>query len=319
MRLPYSLVAPLLIPLSFGCVSRHLNEDSGDQVQERVSSGVDESLVKSEDHAVRVNLATNITTYYRKGVAKRSWKVASARNDGKSITPNGTFRFHELETCPPWVSTRNGGSASPCANDNPLGKTALWFLSAEYGLHGVDDAHIDSVTAATADERRQSSGCVRNHPEDIKWLAAQVAGAYGTTAAELDRLRANAQNKIFPAKGKGVVVVVGRFPASVDGSTSGSACSAETAKGRILSSGAEIVTDATGKKEIGKTKPWEPVCPTGEKQSGRARLFFPLPPEGYGHVEERLVRTCDLSQLKICISNSGGNEACHRKNCTGTL
>ena len=166
----------------------------------------------SEKFGVRINLNTNMATFFESGKPIRQWKVATARNDGKSITPSGRFRFHELTTCARWVSTRSNIGAGPCAPDNPLGHRALWFLTNNYGLHGVDDSHIESVTAITADGRRQSSGCVRNHPEDIKWMTDKVAHLYGTTPAQLAAdVARRAGEKFYRPVGLGLAIEVGRW------------------------------------------------------------------------------------------------------------
>ncbi|NBW82771.1 murein L,D-transpeptidase, partial [bacterium] len=197
---------------------------SQNSVDSKIAQRDESADPMKEKLGVRVNLNTNMATFYENGKPIRQWKVATARDDGKSITPSGTFRFHELSTCTRWASTRSNVNAGPCAPDNPLGQRALWFLTSNYGLHGVDDSHIESVTGRTADERRQSSGCVRNHPEDIKWLTDKVAHLYGTTPAQLaaDVARKDDERTYRPV-GLGLALQVGRWstdPAvspSVDG------------------------------------------------------------------------------------------------------
>jgi hypothetical protein len=166
----------------------------------------------TEKFGVRVNLTTNMATFYEDGQPIRQWKVATARYDGKSITPPGKYRFHELTTCVRWTSTRNNSSAGPCAPDNPLGYRALWFFTSEYGMHGVDAAHLDSVTAQSAEGRRQSSGCIRNHPDDIAWMTDKVAHLYGTTPAQLAiDIAKKAREKSYKPIGRGLALEVGRW------------------------------------------------------------------------------------------------------------
>lgn len=126
----------------------------------------------NESKAVRINSRTNYMTYYENGTPQAKWKIATAR-PGKQ-TPRGIFRVHEKDICPPW-NDGNGNSAGPCADNNPLGKKALWFYQGYiYGMHGVDNAHIDSVTTPNPRDRDKSSGCVRNHPSNIEWLFKQA-------------------------------------------------------------------------------------------------------------------------------------------------
>jgi hypothetical protein len=175
--------------------------------------------VLKETYAVRVNIKTNMATFYENGKSIRTWKVATARNDGKSATPTGTFRFQELTVCQPWISTRNNAKAGPCESINPTGKFALWFSSREYGLHGVDSSHIDSVTGSTAESRRQSSGCVRNHPDNIEWLVKKVAPLYGTTPKELAGFKSRSAAKSYSPTNKGLALIIGRWDASKDGAS----------------------------------------------------------------------------------------------------
>lgn len=144
-----------------------------------------------ESQAVRINARTNYITYYENGRPISKWKVATAR-PGKA-TPKGLFRVHTKDVCPPW-DNGEGLSAAGCASNNPLGNKALWFHDGFwYGMHGVDQAHISSVTAADPRERDKSSGCVRNHPSNIEWLFAKaqvgmavVSGLWDTDPAVTD-------------------------------------------------------------------------------------------------------------------------------------
>jgi hypothetical protein len=163
-----------------GCGSDNAQIPGENSVQERrpgttTGSWQDSAQVSSAlgaDKAVRINARTNYITYYENGVAKSKWKIATGRPGYES--PKGIFAIHIKDVCPPW--SRNGASAGPCAPDNPLGKKALWFHQGyTYGMHGVDWGHITSVTASNPRDRDQSSGCVRNHPENIEWLFARVS------------------------------------------------------------------------------------------------------------------------------------------------
>lgn len=163
-----------------GCKS---TENRGSELQERVpgtasSSWQNEALVQrylQTSAAVRVNARSNYATYYENGQALSKWKVATGRI-GKG-TPKGIFVVHQKETCPPWNNGR-GRSAGACAADNPLGEKALWFHNGRiYGMHGISAGNAAAVRSVTASDPRQrdaSSGCVRNHPENIEWLFARA-------------------------------------------------------------------------------------------------------------------------------------------------
>ncbi len=302
---------------SVQCKSLSEGEDSS--AKERDSSA--DPL--SEPFGLRVNLTTNMATFFENGKAIRSWKVASARNDGKSITPSGRFRFHEMTTCVSWKSTRNDAKTGPCTSDNPLGFRALWFNSSNYGLHGVDSSHISSVTSSSADSRRQSSGCVRNHPEDIKWLTDKVASLYGTNPQELaKRVSARRETSLRPV-GRGLALEIGNWSKDVAIESSpngvvakvpplapfpddpafvspivpvtkeqGEACTAEQASGFVNSKNQLPVlsyVDRPGSPVIGITKPFEIVCPTENYLNGQVQVYFPLAPRGFGWVDAKEV------------------------------
>jgi hypothetical protein len=157
-----------------GCTPKAKEKETA--VKER-APGTDSSSWQNDEEvqeflndkvSVRVNARTNYLTYYENGAPMAKWKVATARS-GKT-TPRGMFLAHMKEKCPPW-NNGAGKSAAACAADNPLGEKAIWWHDARiYGLHGVNQANIDSVENDDARSRDQSSGCVRNHPNNIEWL-----------------------------------------------------------------------------------------------------------------------------------------------------
>ena len=174
----YSLCLATCLTLIVSC--KTAKNDS--QLKERVggtdsNSWQDAQLVETylgAARAIRVNARTNMATFYELGVPLSMWKIATGR-PGKG-TPKGIFVIHQKETCPPWNNGR-GKSAGACAADNPLGRKALWFHQGRiYGLHGVNLAPdaLASVTNTNPRDRDASSGCVRNHPENIEWLYANV-------------------------------------------------------------------------------------------------------------------------------------------------
>lgn len=310
------LVFGLAVMAVVSCKPRTFNNS---EVAERDSS----ADIMAEPFGVRVNLTTNMATFFENGKPIRKWKVATARNEPESNTPPGKFRFHELTTCVRWVFTRPPfPSAGPCAADNPLGFRAMWFHTGAYGLHGVDDAHVESVTASTAEERRKSSGCVRNHPNDIKWLTDKVASLYGTTPEQLAADVAKKSEKSYRPVGKGLALEVGRWPTDPDIPISGgsgdevsSGCTVANASG-LLSGATEMSVFSTDGKVIGQAKRFEPVCPTTNVMNGKTQVFFPMEPSGLGWVDSKVVRlNCKGNQkwpsLSVCLeaTKASGHEA----------
>lgn len=165
----------LLSVFSSSCVADQ-NTHSANAVQERVAhTGEDDwkdtTLVNrllSENQAIRVNAETNYATYYEGGQPVSKWKVATGRLGAE--TPKGVFRIHKKDHCPDWDNGR-GNSAAGCTDSNPLGERAVWFYEGYlYGLHGVNDAGLYSVTSDDPRERDASGGCVRNHPSNIAFV-----------------------------------------------------------------------------------------------------------------------------------------------------
>lgn len=282
----------------------------------------DSSASLNEEHALRVNLTTNMATYYKNGQPIRAWKVASARRDGRSATPTGKFRAHELTICAPWTSTRNNLSTGGCAENNPLGKRALWFNAGrQYGMHGVDSSHISSVTGSSAESRRQSSGCVRNHPDDIAWLTAQVAPLYGTTADQLANDVAAKRTRTYRPRSKGLPIIVGNFN-TPDGPTNGSACTEENADAALASDdkNSPVALYDEGGSEKAKVAAWSPTCTTGYiSPNNVAKVFMPVEPEGFAFVPRATVRKCNVSKLRSCISGGGGRGPCAARECKEAL
>ena len=176
-----ALVSSLAIATVGSLVSCGKVEEADSEAQERLAGTddsswsnatlVDKTLAASR--ALRVNKRTNYVTYYENGTALSKWKIATGRA-GKP-TPSGIFAIHTKQVCPPWNNGK-GLSAAACAANNPLGAKALWFYTGTiYGLHGVDLPNVSSVTDANARNRDKSSGCVRNHPQNIEWVFAKVS------------------------------------------------------------------------------------------------------------------------------------------------
>jgi hypothetical protein len=196
-----SLVAKVaffgLVLLAMPSCGQSLDEAASENLERTpgtsVSSWQDKALVDAalgKSTAVRINSRTNYITYYEGGKPLAKWKVATGR-PGKE-TPIGIFAVHSKDVCPPW--SKDGVSTPGCSPDNPLGKKALWFHeSFVYGMHGVNWGAIDSVTASNPRDRDRSSGCVRNHPENIEWLFKKtsvgtpvVVGLWDTDPAVTD-------------------------------------------------------------------------------------------------------------------------------------
>jgi hypothetical protein len=134
----------------------------------KVSREPHDSIVKEWDSSadplrerfgLRVNLTTNVATFFENGTAIKSWPVSTTRNDGRAFT-GGTFRFDEMTTClKAFGSDRSGDGPLPCSRDNPMGYRALWFLSGAWGIIGLDSSTHPSIVNQDAEGRRTTRGC----------------------------------------------------------------------------------------------------------------------------------------------------------------
>lgn len=119
---------------------------------------------------IEVNLGSNRLKYFVGGSLVREWNVGTAR--AGYVTPRGTFKIHTKDVCPPYFG--DGSQNIPgCSGANPLGTRALWWDGFIYGLHGTSRPDL-IAEGTTAEQRRVSSGCVRNANPNIEWLFGQV-------------------------------------------------------------------------------------------------------------------------------------------------
>jgi lipoprotein-anchoring transpeptidase ErfK/SrfK len=124
-----------------------------------------------EARKIVVNLSKNILYYYENGNLIRYWNIGTARA-GKS-TPTGKFSIWYKDVCPPYFGSKGDKNVPGCTPENPFGPKALWFSGFIYGIHGTNEPYlIDEGTSSN--QRRVSSGCVRNSNQNIEWLYSKV-------------------------------------------------------------------------------------------------------------------------------------------------
>ncbi|QCT02310.1 ErfK/YbiS/YcfS/YnhG family protein [Paenibacillus algicola] len=112
---------------------------------------------------ILIEKSTNTLTYFEKGKAVKSFKVATGKKP--SFTPEGLFLIHEKVKNRPYYKEKIKGGAP----DNPLG--ARWLglnvkingkLSYAYAIHGTNSPSSIGTYS--------SAGCIRMHNEDVIWL-----------------------------------------------------------------------------------------------------------------------------------------------------
>ncbi|HVJ55964.1 MAG TPA: L,D-transpeptidase family protein [Aliidongia sp.] len=103
--------------------------------------------------------------------------------EGKE-TPTGRTSIAAKRTHPTWIPTKSEHEEDPDlpasvgpGPDNPMGDFALYLAWKGYAIHGTNK--IYSIG------RRDSHGCIRLYPDDIKWLYSQAG--IGTPVTVVDQ------------------------------------------------------------------------------------------------------------------------------------
>lgn len=129
-----------------------------------------------------VNLPELRLYYYPAKGAPRSFPIGIG-GEGKE-TPVGHTRIAAKRIHPAWVPTKSEHeedpdlpASIPPGPDNPMGDYALYLGWKGYAVHGTNRPYSIG--------RRDSHGCIRLYPDDIKWLYGEVAG--GTTVAVVNQ------------------------------------------------------------------------------------------------------------------------------------
>jgi|GEM_PF-3416029 len=124
---------------------------------------------------IDVNYETNVLNYYVDGKVVSKWNVGTMRQavlDAKDYKV-GVYTIWAKDVCPPWTKPGTNVTIPGCAPDNPLGSHGLWFSTYLYGLHGTIQPEL-IAEGSSAEQRRVSSGCIRNANDNIEWLYDRV-------------------------------------------------------------------------------------------------------------------------------------------------
>jgi hypothetical protein len=137
--------------------------------------------------------------------------VDCKRERYKNKTPEGKFRMHKLVVCPGYIDEKSNISVRECAPGNPLGKLKFEFHTSKFVFQGVRVDDLSSVLSADPESRRVTAGSIRNHPDDILWLAKRVAPLYGTDPTSIQKNIDASNNAHFAAKSKGIALFIGNY------------------------------------------------------------------------------------------------------------
>lgn len=112
-----------------------------------------------------INKKTNTLAFYDSGKLIKTFRVATGRS--RSLTPEGTFRIVTKIVNRPYYKLKipGGDPRNPLGN-RWMGLEARGTYGTTYAIHG--NANENSIGTYA------SSGCVRMHNSEVRWLFSQV-------------------------------------------------------------------------------------------------------------------------------------------------
>lgn len=112
-----------------------------------------------------INKNTNKLAFFQNGTIVREFSVATGKNS--SLTPEGIFPIvWKIKNRPYYKEQIPGGDPKNPLGDRWLGLDALGYYGNNFAIHGNNNPRSIGTYA--------SSGCVRMHNEEIRWLFDQV-------------------------------------------------------------------------------------------------------------------------------------------------
>ncbi|SMQ58864.1 Glucan-binding domain-containing protein (YG repeat) [Bacillus sp. OV166] len=119
----------------------------------------------SGSQLIIINKKTNTLAFYDSGKLVRTFSVATGRS--RSLTPEGTFRIVTKIVNRPYYKLKipGGDPRNPLGN-RWLGLEARGTYGTTYAIHG--NANENSIGTYA------SSGCVRMHNSEVRWLYSHV-------------------------------------------------------------------------------------------------------------------------------------------------
>jgi glucan-binding YG repeat protein len=119
----------------------------------------------SNSQLIIINKKTNTLAFYDSGKLVKTFSVATGRS--RSLTPEGTFRIvNKVVNRPYYKKNIPGGDPSNPLGNRWLGLEARGTYGTTYAIHG--NANENSIGTYA------SSGCVRMHNSEVRWLFSQV-------------------------------------------------------------------------------------------------------------------------------------------------
>ncbi|WML58313.1 L,D-transpeptidase family protein [Neobacillus sp. PS2-9] len=112
-----------------------------------------------------INKKTNTLAFYDNGKLVKTFRVATGRS--RDLTPEGKFRIvTKIKNRPYYKGGIPGGDPRNPLGDRWMGLEARGTYGTTYGIHGNNNE--------SSIGKYVSSGCVRMHNEEVRWLYEQV-------------------------------------------------------------------------------------------------------------------------------------------------
>jgi glucan-binding YG repeat protein/lysophospholipase L1-like esterase len=112
-----------------------------------------------------INKQTNTLAFYDSGKLVKTFKVATGRS--RDLTPEGKFRIvTKIKNRPYYTGGIPGGDPRNPLGDRWMGLEARGTYGTTYGIHGNNNENSIG--------KYVSSGCVRMHNEEVRWLYDKV-------------------------------------------------------------------------------------------------------------------------------------------------
>jgi glucan-binding YG repeat protein len=119
----------------------------------------------SASQLIIINKKTNTLAFYDGGALVKTFKVATGRNS--TYTPEGTFKIvNKIKNRPYYTNNIPGGDPRNPLGDRWMGLDARGTYGTTYAIHGNSNENSIGKYA--------SSGCVRMHNQEVRWLFDQV-------------------------------------------------------------------------------------------------------------------------------------------------
>ncbi|MGF9963767.1 L,D-transpeptidase family protein, partial [Bacillus rhizoplanae] len=125
----------------------------------------DHTKADSGSQLIIINKKINQLAYYNGGTLVKTFRVATGRDD--SLTPEGNFKIvTKIVNRPYYTGNIPGGDPRNPLGNRWMGLNARGTYGTTYAIHGNNNENSIGYYV--------SSGCVRMHNDEVRWLFDQV-------------------------------------------------------------------------------------------------------------------------------------------------